>query len=125
MTYIIKTNQLSKTFKGEQVVSNVNMHVKQGEIYGFLGPNGSGKTTTMKMITNLIKPTSGEVELFGEKVTETSFEFLKRMGNIIEYPIFYDNLTARENLYYHCEYMGYYNKKINRQCFGTGEVNKY
>lgn len=111
MTYIIKTNQLSKTFKGEQVVSNVNMHVKQGEIYGFLGPNGSGKTTTMKMITNLIKPTSGEVELFGEKVTETSFEFLKRMGNIIEYPIFYDNLTARENLYYHCEYMGYYNKK--------------
>lgn len=111
MTYIIKTNQLSKTFKGEQVVSNVNMHVKQGEIYGFLGPNGSGKTTTMKMITNLIKPTSGEVELFGEKVTETSFEFLKRMGNIIEYPIFYDNLTAKENLFYHCEYMGYYDKK--------------
>ncbi|MFD1412525.1 ABC transporter ATP-binding protein [Oceanobacillus jeddahense] len=115
MSYIIKTNQLSKTSKGEEVVSNVNMHVKQGEIYGFLGPNGSGKTTTMKMITNLIKPTSGEVELFGEKITETSFEFLKRMGNIIEYPIFYDHLTAKENLYYHCEYMGYYDKKsINR-----------
>ncbi|WP_040982812.1 ABC transporter ATP-binding protein [Oceanobacillus jeddahense] len=111
MSYIIKTNQLSKTFKGEEVVSNVNMHVKQGEIYGFLGPNGSGKTTTMKMITNLIKPTSGEVELFGEKITETSFEFLKRMGNIIEYPIFYDHLTAKENLYYHCEYMGYYDKE--------------
>lgn len=111
MTYILKTNQLTKTFKGEKVVSEVNMHVKQGEIYGFLGPNGSGKTTTMKMITNLLKPTSGEIEIFGEKVTDTSFEFLKRMGLIIEYPVFYNNLTAKENLYYHCEYMGYYDRK--------------
>jgi len=111
MTYILKTNQLTKAFKGEEVVSEVNMHVKQGEIYGFLGQNGSGKTTTMKMITNLIKPTSGDIEIFGEKITDTSYEFLKRMGLIIEYPVFYDNLTAKENLYYHCEYMGYYDKK--------------
>jgi ABC-2 type transport system ATP-binding protein len=111
MTYILKTNQLTKSFKGKEVVSGVNMHVKKGEIYGFLGPNGAGKTTIMKMITNLIKPTSGEIEIFGEKLTETSFEVLKRMGTIIEYPIFYDNLTAKENLYFHCEYMGYYDKK--------------
>ena len=62
------------------------------------------------MITNLIKPTSGEIEIFGEKLTDTSFEVLKRMGTIIEYPIFYDNLTAKENLDFHCEYMGYYDK---------------
>jgi ABC-2 type transport system ATP-binding protein len=111
MTYILKTNQLTKTFKGKEVVSGVNMHVKKGEIYGFLGPNGAGKTTIMKMITNLIKPTSGEIEIFGEKLTETSFEVLKRMGTIIEYPIFYENLTAKENLYFHCEYMRYYDKK--------------
>ncbi|MGG2064140.1 ABC transporter ATP-binding protein [Bacillus sp. S14(2024)] len=111
MTYILKTNQLTKVFHGKEIISNVNMHVKQGEIYGFLGPNGAGKTTIMKMITNLIKPTSGEIEIFGEKLTDTSYEVLKRMGTIIEYPIFYEKLTARENLYLHCEYMGYYDKK--------------
>ena len=87
------------------------MHVKKGEIYGFLGPNGAGKTTIMKMITNLIKPTSGDIEIFGEKLTNTSYEVLKRMGTIIEYPIFYEKLTAKENLELHCEYMGYYDKK--------------
>ncbi|MEK4719373.1 ABC transporter ATP-binding protein [Priestia sp. FSL W8-0524] len=111
MTYILKTTQLTKAFKGRQVVSEVNMHVKKGEIYGFLGPNGAGKTTIMKMLTNLIKPTSGEIEIFGEKLTNTSFEVLKRMGTIIEYPIFYEQLTARENLSLHCEYMGYYDNK--------------
>ncbi|MFL0471548.1 ABC transporter ATP-binding protein [Priestia sp. 179-F W1.4 NHS] len=111
MTYILKTNQLTKAFKGREVVSEVNMHVKKGEIYGFLGPNGAGKTTIMKMLTNLIKPTSGEIEIFGEKLTNISFEVLKRMGTIIEYPIFYEQLTARENLSLHCEYMGYYDNK--------------
>ncbi|MFF2290527.1 ABC transporter ATP-binding protein [Peribacillus butanolivorans] len=111
MSFILKTNQLTKVFEGKEVVSGVNMHVKQGEIYGFLGPNGAGKTTIMKMITNLIKPTSGDIEIFGEKLTNTSYEVLKRIGTIIEYPIFYEKLTAKENLYLHCEYMGYYDKK--------------
>ncbi|MGI1810849.1 putative ABC transporter ATP-binding protein YxlF [Bacillus sp. MB95] len=115
MTYILKTNQLTKSFKGKEVVSEVNMHVRKGEIYGFLGPNGAGKTTIMKMLTNLIKPTSGEIEIFGEKLTNTSFEVLKRMGTIIEYPIFYEQLTARENLSLHCEYMGYYDNEAITQ----------
>ncbi|KOO48623.1 ABC transporter ATP-binding protein [Priestia koreensis] len=110
MTYILKISGLTKAFQGKEVVIDVNMHVKKGEIYGFLGPNGAGKTTVMKMITNLVKPTSGDIELFGEKLTSTSFDVLKRMGTIIEYPIFYDRLTARENLELHCEYMGYYDK---------------
>lgn len=111
MSYLLKTNQLTKVFEGKEVVSVVNMHVKQGEIYGFLGPNGAGKTTIMKMLTNLVKPTSGEIEIFGEKLTNTSYEVLKRIGVIIEYPIFYEKLTAKENLEIHCEYMGYYDKK--------------
>ena len=110
MKYIVKTNHLTKSFNGKEVVSGVNMHVKKGEIYGFLGPNGAGKTTIMKMLTNLIKPTSGDIEIFGEKLTDTSYEVLKRMGTIIEYPIFYEKLTAKENLLLHCEYMGYYKK---------------
>lgn len=110
MAYIIQTNHLTKNYKGTTVVSNVNMHVKKGEIYGFLGPNGAGKTTVMKMIMNLIKPTSGEIIISGETVTPKSYEILKRMGSIIEYPVFYDKLTARENLELHSDYMGYYNK---------------
>ncbi|MFJ8090969.1 ABC transporter ATP-binding protein [Lysinibacillus sp. NPDC095746] len=111
MTYIVKTNQLTKVFEGKEVVSAVTMHVKKGEIYGFLGPNGAGKTTVMKMLTNLTKPTSGDIEIFGEKLMDRSFDVLKRMGTIIEYPIFYEDLTAKETLELHCEYMGYYDKK--------------
>jgi len=112
MEYILRTNNLTKIFKGKKVVSDVNMNIKKGEIYGFLGPNGAGKTTVMKLITNLIKPTSGEIEMFGEKLTNSSFEILKRMGTIIEYPVFYDKLTAEENLELHLEYMGYHDKSV-------------
>lgn len=111
MSYIVKTTQLTKLFKGKEVVSQVNMRVKQGHIYGFLGPNGAGKTSVFKMLLNLVKPTSGEIELFGEKLTASSYEQFKRIGSIIEYPIFYEKLTARENLELHCAYMGLYNKK--------------
>ncbi|MCR8643352.1 ABC transporter ATP-binding protein [Paenibacillus sp. N1-5-1-14] len=111
MEYMVRTNRLTKAFQGQEVVSNVNMNIKKGEIYGFLGPNGAGKTTAMKMMTNLVKPTSGEIEVFGEKLTPNSYHLLGRMGTIIEYPVFYDKLTARENMELHCEYMGYYNKK--------------
>lgn len=111
MSYIVNTTHLTKQFQGREVVSNVNMKVKRGEIYGFLGPNGAGKTTVMKMMLNLIKPTGGEIQLFGEKLTPSSYELFKRMGSIIEYPIFYEKLTARENMELHCEYMGLHNKK--------------
>lgn len=110
MEYILRTNNLTKAFKEKKVVSDVNMNIKKGEIYGFLGPNGAGKTTVIKLITNLIKPTSGEIEMFGQKLTNSSFEILKRMGTIIEYPVFYDKLTAEENLDIHLEYMGYHDK---------------
>ena len=88
----------------------VSKYIKKGEIYGFLGPNGAGKTTVMKMITNLWKPDSGTIEIFGEVLTPKSYEVLKRMGSIIEFPTFYERLTGYENLKLHCEYMGYYNK---------------
>lgn len=110
MGYILRTINLVKRFKDKDVVVNVNMNIKRGEIYGFLGPNGAGKTTIMKMIVNLLKPSSGEIEIFGEKLTYRAYETLKRIGSIIEYPVFYDKLTGRENLELHCEYMGYYDQ---------------
>ena len=108
MPNILQTYQLTKTIDGKKLVKNVDIHVKKGEIYGFLGPNGAGKTSVMKMITNLWKPTAGTIELFGEKLTPTSYEVLKRMGSIIEFPYFYDHMSGKENLQLHCEYMGYY-----------------
>ena len=108
MPYIIKTNDLTKTIGGKTLISNVNMHVKKGEIYGFLGSNGAGKTTVMKLLTNLWKPTAGSVELFGESLCENSYRLLGRMGSMIEFPVFYEHMTGAENLKLHCEYLGYY-----------------
>lgn len=110
MSYILQTNHLTKIIDGKELVTDVNIHVKKGEIYGFLGPNGAGKTTVMKMITNLWKPTKGTVELFGKTLETTSYEVLKRMGSIIEFPTFYEHISGKDNLQLHCEYMGYYNK---------------
>ncbi len=111
MNYILQAKNLTKIYKDKEVVSNVNLHVKKGEVYGFLGPNGAGKTTIMRMILNLVKPSNGEIHVFDQKLTPTSYELFKRIGNIIEYPIFYEKLTARENLNLHCEYIGYYDKE--------------
>lgn len=108
MPYILQTDHLTKRIDGKEIVTDVNLHIKKGEIYGFLGPNGAGKTTVMKMLTNLWKPTEGRIELFGETLTPQSYEVLKRIGSIIEFPVFYDHMTGYDNLKMHCEYMGYY-----------------
>lgn len=108
MSYTLQTSRLTKTIGGKELVSGVDMHVKKGEIYGFLGPNGAGKTTVMKMIMNLWKPTEGEIELFGKPLMPQSYEVFRRIGSIIEFPVFYEHMTGYENLQMHCEYMGYY-----------------
>ncbi len=111
MDYIMETAGLRKSYKGNVVADNVNIHIPKGAIYGFVGPNGAGKSTVMKMILNLIRPEAGEVHLFGEKVTDSSCEIFKRVGSIIENPYFYEEMTARQNLELHCEYMGFPNKE--------------
>lgn len=111
MDYIMETVGLRKSYKGNVVVNDVNIHVPKRAIYGFVGPNGAGKSTVMKMILNLIQPEAGEVQLFGEKVTDQSYEVFKRVGSIIENPYFYEKMTARQNLELHCDYMGFPNKE--------------
>lgn len=111
MDYVVQTNHLTKTYQGQDVVSDVSMNIKKGEIYGFLGSNGAGKSTIMKMLTNVIKPSHGEINIFGKPLRNNSFEYLKRIGSMIEYPIFYEKMTALDNLELHCAYMGYYNKQ--------------
>lgn len=108
MSYILQTSRLTKTIGGKELVRDVDIHVKKGEIYGFLGPNGAGKTTVMKMIMNLWKPTMGSIEIFGKPLTPQSYEVMRRIGSIIEFPTFYEHMTGYENLRMHCEYMGFY-----------------
>ncbi|MNB99776.1 putative ABC transporter ATP-binding protein YxlF [compost metagenome] len=111
MESIIQINHLSKEFKGNEIVSDVTMHIEKGEIYGFLGPNGAGKTTIMKMILNLLKPTSGEIVVLNQTITPTSYQYLRHIGSIIEYPVFFDRITAIENLNVHCAYTKYHDEE--------------
>lgn len=115
MSDIIVLEDVTKSYKGTEVVKNVSMRVKQGEIYGFLGPNGAGKTTIMKMILNLAKPDMGNIRVCDEVIQKNSYEYLRNIGSIIEYPVFYEKLTAWKNLKLHCNYMGFYNKKRIRE----------
>lgn len=111
MDEIIVTQDLCKTYRGRKVVAGVNLHVKQGEIYGFVGQNGAGKSTVMKLLLDLIKPDAGQAFLWGERIGDRSFACLKRIGSIVESPVFYERITGRQNLELHCEYMGYHNKE--------------
>ncbi|MEI3606163.1 ATP-binding cassette domain-containing protein [Pseudogracilibacillus sp. SE30717A] len=111
MNNAIRTKGLTKKANGRELVSNINLHIIKGEIYGFLGQNGSGKTTIMKMLTGLMIPTCGEIELLGNLLTEKTKSVLKRVGSVIEYPIFFDHLTAIENVKLHCDYLGFYDDK--------------
>lgn len=111
MEYIVQTNGLTKKLKGKILISDLDMHVKKGEIYGLLGENGAGKTTIMKLLTGQTHQTAGEIVLFGQKLSKADKSCLKRVGSIIEYPIFFEHLTAMENLQLHCEYLGFYDKE--------------
>lgn len=110
MGNILKTYNLTKIYKNCTAVEDLNMTINQGDIYGFLGENGAGKTTTIRMIMGLIKVTSGEIELFSKKFSNKNREVLKRIGSMIEYPGFYPNLTAKENLDIHRRMMGIQDK---------------
>ncbi|MDN8592768.1 bacitracin ABC transporter ATP-binding protein [Chryseobacterium mucoviscidosis] len=96
--YTIETKQLTKIYKDQKAVNNVNIHVKKGRIYGLLGRNGAGKTTIMKMILGLTSTSSGEVDVFGKNIKGREKQVYPRIGAIIETPGFYPNLTGTENL---------------------------
>ncbi|MGE8204935.1 ATP-binding cassette domain-containing protein [Heyndrickxia sp. NPDC080065] len=96
--YIVKTNNLTKRFKGKKVVNGVNLEIKKGEIYGFLGPNGAGKTTTIRMLLGLMKPTYGSIRIFNKELKKEKISVLRKVGSLVESPSYYGHLTARENL---------------------------
>lgn len=98
MDYAIKTSHLTKKYGDFKAVNNLKIKVPAGKVYGFLGKNGSGKTTTIRMIMGLIKPNNGQVKIFGHEMTRNHSKYLADIGAIIETPGFYENLSAYENL---------------------------
>lgn len=93
--YILQTKQLTKKYRGSNVLNDVSISVRKNTIYGLLGPNGAGKSTALKIITGLLKQTSGQVTFNGQKWTRKD---LVNIGSLIENAPLYGNLTAKENL---------------------------
>ena len=106
MENIVEIKELFKTIDKEEILSDINLQIAEGEIYGLLGSNGAGKTTLMKCMLSLLTITSGSIEIFGKDLQEHREEILSQVGSIIETPIFYENCTAKEILEIHAQYMG-------------------
>lgn len=98
MKSIIEVSQLCKKFKQFTAVDDVNFSVYKGDIFGFLGENGAGKSTTIRMLLTLIEPTSGNLNLFGENLQKNRKEILKQVGAVIERPDLYKYMSALDNL---------------------------
>ena len=95
---VLQTEQLSKKYRRRLVVDRLSLTVEPGDIFGFLGQNGAGKSTTIRMALGLVRPTSGRVRVLGHDMTRQPLRALKRIGAIIEAPAFYENFSGRQNL---------------------------
>ena len=102
---LLQTRNLTKQYGRHRAVDDVNMHIKKGAIYGFIGRNGAGKTTCLKMISGLSTPSYGEIEMFGYKGKDLQ-KARSRVGCLIEAPGLYGNMSAYDNLNIKCKLTG-------------------
>ncbi|NLD16475.1 MAG: lantibiotic protection ABC transporter ATP-binding protein [Tissierellia bacterium] len=121
--YILEVKGLTKKFKNQIAVNNVSISIREGSVYGLLGPNGAGKSTILKMITGIMKPSSGEI-LFEDHLWTR--KDLKDIGALIEEPAIYPNLTAKENLEVASTLYGLPKKRVEEvlDIIGLGHVGK-
>ena len=105
MEELLRTYGLTKQFGKHRAVDHVDLHVNRGAIYGFIGRNGAGKTTFLRMVCGLAAPTEGEIEIFGARGRELQ-EIRSRIGCLIEGPGLYGNMTAKENMEIKCRFCG-------------------
>ena len=101
MEMVIETDRLSKIYgrKGTyKALNEVSLNVRRGEIYAFLGLNGAGKTTMIRMLLGLIKPSSGQARLWGQPVSPAKYALWQKVGSLVETPSAYPDLTVTENL---------------------------
>src|SRR3989442_15761697 len=98
MQDIIKVTSISKQFGNLTAVDNLSFSVQEGDVYGFLGQNGAGKSITIRMLLTLVAPTKGNIELFGLNLKSNRNKILKQVGAVVEKPDLYKYLSAYENL---------------------------
>lgn len=98
MTPALTVENFRKTYGSFVAVDDLSFHVDQGDIYGFLGPNGAGKSTTIRALLGLIRPTGGQINIFGQSLAADRAGAMRRIGSIVEKPDFYKNLSGRKNL---------------------------
>jgi ABC-2 type transport system ATP-binding protein len=98
MSAVISTRDLVKRYGRLRAVDGIDLEVREGDVYGFLGANGSGKTTTVRMLLGLVLPTSGSIDLLGERMPRAGRRVLPRVGALIEGPAHYGHLSGKENL---------------------------
>lgn len=98
MSVLLDVKNLSKNFDGIRAVDDLSFTVNEGDVYGFLGQNGAGKSTTIRMLLTLIKPTSGSIHIFNEELVQHRHSILQKIGAIIERPDMYKYLSAYDNL---------------------------
>ncbi len=103
MPSVIQTQNLTKRYNGFLAVDHLNLHVRAGEIYGFLGPNGAGKTSTLLMILGIVRPTAGQVLLFGQRLHDNYFSIKRNIGVVSEHQFVYDDMSADEYLHFFAE----------------------
>ncbi|MFU0788048.1 MAG: Lantibiotic protection ABC transporter, ATP-binding subunit [Enterococcus gilvus] len=108
--WIVTTNQLTKTYHGQKAVNNLSLKIPKNKVYGLLGANGAGKSTTLKMLAGLIQPSEGEI-LYQNKPWQR--KDLSEIGALIERPPLYGNLTARENLLVRTTTLGLSERRID------------
>ena len=95
---VLETIGLTKNYRARRAVDNLNLQVREGDVYGFLGPNGAGKSTTIRMLTGLVRPNSGTARLLGHDVCTEHVQAARNIGALVEMPAFYKYMSARENL---------------------------
>lgn len=103
--WTISTKRLSKEFDGQIALNNLKIQVAKGEIYGILGANGAGKTTLLKLIGGLLEPSEGSAYVLGKNTWQERDQVLGTIGSLIEVPVFYEHLSAGDNLAIHLAYM--------------------
>lgn len=111
MTEVIETKNLTKKYGNFYAVKDLNLKIKEGEVFGFLGPNGAGKTTTIAMLIGILYPTGGSVKLFGRELSEGYFDLKRKIGVVSEQQYMYNQMTAYEYLLFFAELYRVKNKK--------------
>ncbi len=125
--YILQTKDICKVFKGQHAVNNISITVRENSVYGLLGPNGAGKSTMLKMLTGMLRATSGKIIFDNHHWTRKD---LASIGALIEAPPLYENLTARENLKVRTTLLGLKDLRIDEvlkivDLTNTGKKNRW